>query len=236
MTIIVSESGQTTAIKIIERAMRSINALGAGEALGPDDARDALDALNDVLEGWSNERLTIYQITQEGFALTPGQATYSIGTNGDFNTPRPMRITSAFLRWNGADYPVDLITQEEYDSIALKAAQSNLPSVLYVDTGYPLSTVKLWSVPNVAATLYLNSLKPLAAFGALTDAVSFPPGYARALRYALALELMPEYGANNPLIIARAANAKRWIKRANFQPDVLRIDGSRGSFNIYTGE
>src|SRR5205085_8249294 len=93
----------------------------------------------------------------------------------------------------------------------------NVIQKLYLDNAYPLATASLWPKPTSSSTsLELVSLKEISAFAALTDTVSFPPGYERALRFALALDLAPEYGRPiTPELIGLAAQAKQSIVSLN---------------------
>lgn len=225
------------ALDIITRALRSINVLGDGETPTASMAQDALDSLNDVLEGWATENLMVYVVQTESFPLVSGQDSYSIGVGGDFNTSRPEEITSAYTRSGEIDYPLDLWTADQFATIGVKDLTSGIPTILYYETAFPLGRIHLWSVPDNGMTLFMNSLKPFARLASLTSPIQMPPGYERALRYALALELMPEYGAGNAMIVELAQSAKADLKRRNHRPPVLSLDPAlpRGNrtFNIY---
>jgi hypothetical protein len=69
-------------IDIISRALKDIGALAAGETPAPEDAQDAFDMLNDMLDQWSNESMMIYYKTEIIFPVTPGQTQYTIGPGG----------------------------------------------------------------------------------------------------------------------------------------------------------
>jgi hypothetical protein len=239
MTIVVTETSErppSSALDIITRALRTIGVLGSGETAGPAMASDGLSSLNEMVEAWDTEKLSIFEDTQEGFTLTGAQS-YTIGSGGDFDTSRPMKITSAFVRVGTVDYPVDVVTKEQYDGISLKSTAGEIPSVVCVEMDYPLSTLKLWPVAT-GCTLYLNSVKPLSIFTSLTTQVNFPPGYERALRLCLAVEMMPEYGMDNPMVIRQAIDAKAWIKRANHRPRVMGMPAGiplQGGYDIRRG-
>lgn len=209
----------TTANDIINRALRSLSVIGQGESADASQAADCLVALNDMISSWANESMMLFQVVQDSFALTPGKKDYTIGEGAyDINAVRPMDILQAFIRLNGADYPVKVISRERYQNIILKTTQSNIPSWLYYDTGFPASTIRLWAVPSMANTLYVDSQKPLAGFATLADTVTLPPGYERALRLNLAVELMPEYQVANAQVVAMARQSKASIKRTNAKP------------------
>ena len=54
-----------------------------------------------------------------------------------------------------------------------------------------------------------------------------PPGYERALRYALAVELAPEFGKTpSPIVLSTAAESFGLIKSRNAQPQYLYFDAT----------
>ena len=213
-----------TANDIINRALRSLSVIGQGESADPDQAADCLVALNDMLASWANESLMLFQVVQDQITLTPGKKDYTIGEGAfDVNTVRPVEVLQAFVRLNGADYPVDVVSRDMYQRITLKSTSSNIPTFLYYDTGFPASTLRLWAVPSQANVLFIDSQKPLTGFSALSAAVSLPPGYERALRLNLAVELMPEFQVSNPRLDMMAREAKAGIKRSNYKPPLAQL-------------
>lgn len=213
-----------TAGDIVNRALRSINVLGETETASPAASLLGFESLNEMIGQWSNEKLMIYETVTESFPLVATVASYTIGPGGAFNTTRPMQIDSAYVRWNTVDYPVGIVTLAQYDEITLKSSPSNIPFVMVVDTGFPLSTLIFWPAPNDAtASIFLDSRKPFTEFATPSTVVSLPPGYERALRLNLAVELMPSYGAEVALIMQQASTAKSAIKRTNYVPIILDL-------------
>jgi hypothetical protein len=199
-----------------------------------------LGALNALLDSWSTEELLVYAYTPESaLTLVAGQATYTMGTSGNITT-RPMRIEKAVIRDGSTDYPVRMLTLDEYVRITSKSTQATYPDSLYDDGGYPQRTITLFPVPSAAKQLVLFTLRPLTQIATIDTTISLPPGYERALRFNLALDLAPEYGRMVPDAVAiNAVDSKATIKRANYKPRVLRIDdvpaGRQGAYNINTG-
>ena len=76
----------TTALDLITGALRNINALEAGETPNATDSADALQILNDLMESWSQDGLTLYGSNENILTLTPGKYQYTIGnyTGGTF--------------------------------------------------------------------------------------------------------------------------------------------------------
>lgn len=76
----------TTAMDLVVGALRSINALEAGETPNANDSSDALQVLNDMLESWSTDKLFVYAGVENVLTWTPGQYQYTVGnpTAGTF--------------------------------------------------------------------------------------------------------------------------------------------------------
>lgn len=77
----------TTAMDLVVSALRSINALEAGEIPNQNDASDALQTLNDMMESWSTDKLFVYAGVENLLSWTPGQYQYTVGNpvGGNFS-------------------------------------------------------------------------------------------------------------------------------------------------------
>jgi hypothetical protein len=105
-----------TAHDIIKRSFRMLKVIEAGEAPQASESQDALTVLNNMIQSWNNERLMLHKMTQESETLTANQGTYTIGTGGDFNTDRPIRFESVFIRdSNNNDYQLQVINDQQYE-------------------------------------------------------------------------------------------------------------------------
>jgi hypothetical protein len=214
----------STALDIITDALIDLGAIDPIEDLTADEASHGLRRLNEMLASWSLESLAVYQILNEGFATVAGTASYSIGSGATWNTTRPLRIESAFLRYSSTDYPLRILSREEYDAITLKTTQF-MPEVLYFEPSVANAVIYLYGVPDAVYTVYLNSLKQLQSFTALTTTVVLPPGYLRAIKANLSLELAPAYNRRPPdAVLAIARESKANIKRLNSRTPKLRLD------------
>lgn len=69
----------STALDLITGALRNINVQEAGEPINANDAADALQVLNDLLESLSTDKLFVFTANQNIVAWTPGQFQYTIG-------------------------------------------------------------------------------------------------------------------------------------------------------------
>jgi hypothetical protein len=216
------------AADLIASSARLAGVLADGETLTASEFNDCLLVLNDMLEDWSTEKLSVWDTANEVFSLVAGTASYTMGSGGTFNTARPpLGIIGGFVTLNGMDFPLTPITRAAYDMLPAKS-QGGIPErVLYVGS-YPLASVVLWPVPSEAMTVSLQTTRTLAQ-AALTTSLSGPPGWIKALRTNLGVELCPEFGARaSPDLLIIAADAKADYKRANQQSivPVMGVDAA----------
>lgn len=213
----------TTARDLITRSLRLIQVFSQGEALPSADAADGLEALNDLLGSWSNEANLAFHEKDDSLTLT-GATSYTVGSGGDLDTTRPLRITGAYVRQNGNDYALTIVGNRWWDRVTDKDATGR-PEYLYYEAEFPLGVVNLWPVGDSSYTLFFSSWKQLPSFTNLSDTVSLPPGYERAIAYNLALELAPEYERDpRPAVVEIARQAKRNIKSTNLRPPAMVVD------------
>ena len=227
-----------TVLDRINRALRLLGVKASGEEATQEEANDAFEALNSMIDSWNNESLMIYNLETVSHTLVPGTGDYTIGTGGTINTTRPQRIESAYINDNNSDWPIAIIKNEEYSRIWQKTTQASYPSYLYYQSDFPLGTIKLWPVPSSANTLNLNVWNQIAAFASTASTVSLPPGYTRMMDYNLAVELAPEYLVEPSMTIQKIANdSKSRIKIVNSKnaPTLrspMRNLGSGGSGDV----
>lgn len=68
-----------TALKLITGALRKTGQYGAGEAISSEDAADALDVFNGLLDSLSNDNKAIFFSNENIITLTANQLSYTIG-------------------------------------------------------------------------------------------------------------------------------------------------------------
>lgn len=195
----------TTANDIIVTSLKLIGQLGQGETASDADITDGLEALNTMLDSWRINRLNVYRLNEISFTLTANKSSYTIGDGGEFDTERPVNVQSAFIRQNSIDYPMYVLPKAAYDSISDKMIVSNLPYQLYYEPAYPLGTVFLYPVPSATNDLHMDVWQTLQQFNTLTEELSLPPGYERAIKYNLASEISPLFGVEAPPRVDRIA-------------------------------
>lgn len=184
----------TTVLDVIKSSFKKAQILTQDESPSNSEAQDALKALNELLDSWSNEGWFQPSRVRESLSLTANQSEYTIGSGGDFNTTRPLKIISAFVRQSSIDYHLRPLSLEGYDEIVNKSTSVSIPECYTYSNEYPLGKINLYPVPYAGLTLHLMSEKPLTTYTALTDTVTVPPGWLRAIKWNLAVEILSEYG------------------------------------------
>lgn len=223
----------TTAQTLIEDALGLTNAVGVDQTLTADEVSDCLRVFNDVLEEWSTQDLAVYGQADQTFNTVATQATYTIGASGNWNTVRPVRLTGAYATVSGVSFPYTSISPSQYNQISYKAQAgggTDLNQYFVYVNEYPLGLVTLWPVPNAVIPVTLAIDKILTAVASAATSISFPPGYAKAFKYTMGVELAPLFGKkvfrDYPDVVAIQKQTFGDIKRANQEPVALQYDQS----------
>jgi hypothetical protein len=221
----------STIRELITSSLRLINVVASGEAPSADDIDITKFALNSLIDSWSNNRLMIYTMNPYEFPVQAGKSKYTLGTGGDWDTPRPMAIENAYTRLNSGtiqqlDIKLKDLTDEQYGDIAVKNTPSTFPFAFYDNGNFPLRTITLFPIPTTSVSILMWLRQPLIDLTSLDTEVSYPPGYERCFRYNLAVEVAPEFGKTVPENVMMSAMASKLeIERLNSNPVYLRGDG-----------
>jgi hypothetical protein len=233
----------TTAGDQINGALRLIGQLAEAEVPSAATSEDALATLNQMIDSWNTERLSVFCTQDQIFSWLPGFMTRTLGPTGDFIGNRPILIDdSTYFRdpSSGISFGIKLINQQQYDGIAVKTVTSTYPQVMFVNMTYPNITMTVYPVPTKVLEWHFVSVQELTSPALLSTPLAFPPGYLRAFKYNLACELAPEFGVEpSPTVQRVAMTSKRNLKRINNPDDIMSLPYSivatRQRFNIFAG-
>ena len=233
----------TTAGDQINGALRLLGVLAEGETPSAAMSQDALAAMNQMLDSWNTERLSVFNTQDQMFLWPADTLTRTLGPTGDFVGNRPVLLDdSTYFRDPGTNvsFGVKFINQQQYDGIAVKTVSSTYPQVMWINMEYPNITMTVYPKPSRQLEWHFISVNELAQPATLATELTFPPGYLRAFRYNLAMEIAPEFGVDpSPQVVRIAMTSKRNIKRINNPDDVMSmpysIVATRQRFNVYAG-
>jgi hypothetical protein len=232
-----------TAGDIINGSLRLLGVLAEGEVPSAETSQDALRAMQQMIESWNTERLSVYATQDQIFMWPAGQLSRTLGPSGDFIGNRPVLLDdSTYFKdpGTGVSYGIKFINQQQYNGIAVKTVTSTYPQVIFVNMTFPDIEMYIYPRPTRELEWHFISVQELTQPATLATVLHFPPGYLRAFRYNLACEMAPEFGTEPSSQVRRLAmSSKRNIKRINNPDDIMSIPysliASRQRFNIFAG-
>jgi hypothetical protein len=244
MTVLTLSGAGVSAGDIINGSLRLLGQLAEGETPSAETSADALLALNQMLDSWSTERLSVFATRDDIFTWPANAISRTYGPTGDFVGVRPIQLDdSTYFKdtQSGLSFNLLFINQDQYNGIALKTVTSTYPQVMWTNMTYPDIEMYVYPRPTKDLEFHLVSVEALSQPATLATILAFPPGYLRAFRYCLAMELAPEFGVEPSMQVQRIAMvSKRTLKRINNPDDLMALPSSLVSrrnqrFNIFTG-
>jgi hypothetical protein len=232
-----------TTAEQINRSLRLLGVLAEGETPGASVSQDAMMALNQMIDSWNTERLSVFCTQDQIYTWPAGEISRTLGPTGDFVGLRPILMDDAtYYRDPGTNvsFGIKFINQQQYNGIAVKTVTSTYPQVCWVNMGFPDITLTVYPRPTRDLEWHFVSVQELDRPADLSTTMYYPPGYLRAFTYNLAMEFAPEFGVEpSPQVQRIAMTSKRNLKRINNPDDVMSmpyaIVATRQRFNIYAG-
>lgn len=227
----------------INRALRLLGVLAEGETASAATAQDSLVALNQMIDSWNTERLSVFATQDQVFNWTPGEIKRTLGPSGDFVGNRPILLDDAtYFRdpQTNVSFGIKFINQQQYDGIAVKTVTSTYPQVMFINMEFPNIEMFIYPRPTRLLEWHFISVEELTQPANLATQLAFPPGYLRAFTFNLAMEIAPEFGVEPSNQVKRIAmTSKRNLKRINNPDDVMALPyaivATRQRYNIYAG-
>jgi hypothetical protein len=232
-----------TAGETINGALRLLGVLAEGETPSAETSQDALRAMDQMIDSWNTERLSVFSTQDQVFTWPAGILSRTLGPSGNFVGNRPILLDDATYfkdPSSGVSYGIKMINQQQYDGIAVKTVSSTFPQVIFTNMTYPDIEMFIYPRPTRDLEWHFISVEELTQPATLDTVLTFPPGYLRAFRYNLACELAPEFGVEPaPQVQRIAMTSKRNLKRINNPDDIMSmpysIIATRQRYNIFAG-
>lgn len=230
----------TKARDLINDALIQAGVQDPSESMEASKAAFGLRELNRMLGSWANEDLMIPTKDRLTFNLVNGQQSYTLGIGGAFNTTYPVRpgqIDLVSVIVNGVELPVEVLNDEQWRDITVKAVSSTFPLQMWANGNYPLNTLYFWPIPTGPNQLVMSLWGRITAFANLGVDAALPEGYEDAIIPNLALRLGPAYGTQpNPVLNQIAQSAKGRIKAMNWEPSYRSVDSALTSGKTNIGQ
>lgn len=219
----------TTALEIIEGAMSKIGRLEAGQSVASEDSTLCLESLNSIVDAWGVQNLTAHALVTLEVSLLAGVSEVTL-------SPRQVRIEGGFTRVGSIDYPLRIVSREEFDLIGVKDIDSVAPVWGLYEPEQSAGALFLYPQAQEACTLHLTIQERIDEFADLSTDYSLPQGFKRALTYNLAVEIAPDFKTEaSPSVFREAINSLKAIKRARVRVPVLETFTPVLDYNIEAG-
>ena len=178
----------------------------------PDQSAEGIGIINRMLGSWDIDPLEIFTTAIQLFNLNANQESYAMGTGAaDFNVPAPTQISLANIILPGTPpirKELHITDKEGWAAIELQLIPGGIPTTLYPDYDFPITTLYLYPQAPAGYQIELYTPQLLPVFAAVTDTVTLPQGYEHAIVQNLAVLLSQQFRS-----------------QADMDPDVPRIAG-----------
>ena len=223
-----------------------IGAIQPGEPMSAPDAALAMLRLQNQIDSWAADRLTLSIQSETSITWPSSTSTQTIGLAGaNITAPRPVWIAGMTYVIPGSSPAVEVqlaeLDNDQYRQITIKALTSALPTQFFYQTDITtlLGTIYLWPQPLQQITLKLYAPVAVGVPATLDSILLGPPGYQEAFMYQLALRLCTPFARDVPKLLPKLAqDALATMKRPNVDPGLLGTDaalvGSGGGYNVYS--
>ncbi|MCA6395488.1 MAG: hypothetical protein IM606_09890 [Cytophagales bacterium] len=221
-----------TALNLITDVLLDMGVIADQETPTSSQSVGALVKLNDLIESWNLDPQKLYGATEFIIPFVANKATYTIGIGGDLNVPRPNGVFAAFVRNTTAtpsqqqDIPITILNDQQWADIPVKGMTGTFPYAVWFNMTNPLITAYVTPIPtgsNYSLVFWDNNDNTALA---LNTALDLAPGYKRALKYALFIELAAGYQIQVPASIASLAiSSKLSVDRQNVSINTLSTSG-----------
>jgi len=219
-----------TAQDVIDSAFGLIGVYSTGSNITPEEYQLALKTLNRMVDRWNLNDLLVYSTNPHTFPFVPGQQTYTLGSTGDFDMPRPSRIERISIKYGDPAMPIELPIDADFDleawqNLIVKKTPSTFPIACYNNTGFPFMELNFWPIPTTTASVILYTWDLMPFITNLTDTIELPPGYTDAIVYNLAIRLAQLFDrVPSPSLILEAKQAIHDINDINDSTPTIHYD------------
>lgn len=235
-----------TVRSLIADALGEIGVLEPGEQASAAQAALGLRRVQQMIDSWAAERLTLSLQLQTTFTWPASTSSVQVGPGQTVNIDRPMWINAIAFIIPGSspaiEVPIGIMDEDAYSSLSMKGLPSQLPTQSFYQTNLTDAngTLFVWPQPQ-SLQIVLYTPQAVGVPASLNSILQGPPGYADAFLYQLALRLCAPFGVTIPPLLPRmATNAWTMMTRPNVDPGALSVDpalvpGLGAGFNILTG-
>lgn len=219
----------------LEKSLRQIKVLAAGEVADGDTIQDALASFNMLLDMWNAEGL----LRPRGGLSTLGvSGTQLVQDSASSIDPSAIYGISYAPASTTDERPLQILTPEQFQVEKSQTEQTALyaEKIYFYKNTIGNLLCYLFPTPTGTGSLVFYKQERFTATNSNLSA-DFPVelvGYQAALMFNLAIFMAPEYGlAMDPNLMKLAEESKAQIMRSNFDPIEINSDINELVNNVY---
>lgn len=224
----------TTVATLITDSLIEIGVQDPGESVASNLSSYAIRTINRLFDRVNLSRAAVYTYSRQEFALTAGDASYTFGPSGDFNSTNDGRIRKAgLLRTDtNTETEIQLIDYRAYADLVDRAS-SGVPLYLYDSRTAPINTLAFWPTPdNTYYKVVLYTDYEMPQVSALSDTLVIPGAMEELMLTELAIVLAGALATQvSQSLMMR--NSKAW--NAIIEDNTLRMDADLSAHFEYRG-
>lgn len=214
---------------LLTNALITCDAVAVGETPDSSEIARALQKFNDRVAALSLDNLWAFTITKYEETVISGKTTYSIGTGGDFDLPRPPEIVTITLKNANVWWPLRQESAIQFENTVRleESIQQYIPYMYTYRATNPIGELEFYPSPGSNFPIEIT-VREMKTSYTLNDSLDdLPVGYVGYLEYAVASILAVDYGLDNARvgqIASIAENRLAAIKRQNVEPRKLKLE------------
>lgn len=203
---------------IITDALEITGMKSPNETLATVWATVGLRRINSILDGWNVDKIRGYSVQEHDFSLTPTQSVYTIGSGGDFNVTRPVKIEYAYVvDSSDVKHRIEIVDYQTFHRQDYQKVDASYPYFMWYNPKSQLGEINLYPTPTTGYTIHLDVFLGFASYATGGDTVTLPQGYERLLTYQLAIELCSHRGKQVPRKVEQTfIKIEQTIEAVNF--------------------
>jgi len=207
--------------QIIQLSLRKLGVLELGATPDPATIANASLALNLFIKQMATKGLKLWKVNELVVDLITNQTKYVIGPAStgtvDLDTAKPLKVIQAWLRNTSVtpfvDTPLQLLSQQEYNTLGSKFSQGTSNSVYY-EVRNNTGNIYTYLTPDANSSsnyeLHLVAQQPMEDINTGKDIPDFPTEWMNTLVWNLADQLSIEYSVSTAKTAEIGARAKAY--------------------------
>lgn len=223
--------------ELITQALMELGVITSGAQPTAEQVSRARDMLRQMLESWSLIGLMVPSVSYWTREIGPGEekTAWSVRQSGlsDADVAAGEITELLEVSYRGpSDTEYEPMREVSRSEMTLRSSSLDIdPTLFFFENSHPISMLYFDARVREGGAFRIRARGEINAGRFLeNDQIDLPPGYERAIRTNLALELAAQYGYKGqdlaPTLLAAARESKMAIMKRNIEPVAAPIDAA----------